>query len=141
MSKTQIPETSDSYLPTIWRPFVTGTKCTYCHIWFPLGKIPMNRHACDACHRDANGYQYLQRKRHAEIVEQVTNATFDGAALRSVRIASKISQEKLATLIGLKTPDLIRRWEKGEQQPVGTYALKILIVLKISPAELLGLTD
>jgi transcriptional regulator with XRE-family HTH domain len=65
---------------------------------------------------------------------------FDTAALKSFRARSKLTQSQVAGHLGLKTPDVIRRWENGQAQPRADLLLKIMVLYRISnPQQLLSI--
>ena len=68
----------------------------------------------------------------------VAGLRFNPARLRESRLAHQISHAELAQAVGIATLDLIRRWENGSQTPDGLRLLKLLVVLDLSPRELLS---
>lgn len=46
------------------------------------------------------------------------------SALRTSRVAAKLSQSKMAARVGICGADLVRRWEKGESTPSATHLLR-----------------
>lgn len=60
-----------------------------------------------------------------------------GEVIKSARMAARLSQEQLGSLIGVSGQS-VGQWESGKTTPTGANALRLIDTLGIDPRELLG---
>lgn len=142
----QTPEPTQHRFSHDWRREFPLMPCHYCKLWWmPDGMAGNGR--CKNCNRLAARSRYTpkdfnwRRTSRSERKRRFESATLQGEVLRRARLAHGLSQESLSAAIGLKKADQVRLWEKGEREPSPVYLLKIQVLLNLSAAELLGLTN
>lgn len=63
---------------------------------------------------------------------------FDGQKLAALRQKRALSQAALAEACGVKTVDMVRRWENGEAQPTATTLIRLCVALECKAADMAG---